>query len=227
MSKKVVLSTVNIKKSFVQGTERLDILNGASLEIKEGEIISLLGPSGSGKSTFLQIAGLLDNADSGQIIINGFDCSNATDRDLTRMRRDNIGFVYQFHHLLPDFSALENLIIPQLIAGKSSNIAAKNAKEALEFLGLGKRITHKPAQLSGGEQQRVAIARAIINRPALLLADEPTGNLDPNTSDDVFNFMVKTAREAGIAILIVTHNHELAKKSDRIVSVINGRIENI
>lgn len=224
MSKKIVLSLKNISKSFQQGKNKLNILKKANFEISQGEVVGLIGPSGSGKSTFMQIAGLLDSADSGKIIINEQNCSKANDNMRTKIRRDNIGFIYQLHNLLPEFTALENVVIPQIISGKSSKEATVNAKEILKYLGLEKRISHRPSELSGGEQQRVAIARAVVNKPSLLLADEPTGNLDPQTSFEVFDLLTKTARAADIAMLIVTHDHALAKKMDRVVALDNGEL---
>lgn len=219
-----VLSMQKVKKSYTQGEKKLHILKGASLDIKEGETVALLGPSGCGKSTFLQIAGLLDRADSGKVIINGRDCAKEGDKVWTSVRRQDIGFVYQFHHLLSEFTALENVVIPQMILGIKKSEAESRGREVLKFLGLEKREEHRPSELSGGEQQRVAIARAIVNKPSLLLADEPTGNLDPKTSGDVFDVLLKTAEGIGLSILMVTHNHTLAKKMKRIVTLEDGEI---
>ncbi len=224
MNNRVVLSLQNVGKSFLQGKVTLTVLSEASLDIMAGEVVGLIGPSGSGKSTLLQIAGLLDSPGSGKVIINNIDCTKADDVLRTSTRRNEIGFIYQMHHLLPEFTALENVVMPQLIAGKSSKEAQKNATEILKFLGLGARMKHRPSELSGGEQQRVAIARAIVNKPALLLADEPTGNLDPETSADVFELLLKTAKSIGLAMLIVTHNHELASKMDRVVTLKEGAL---
>ena len=224
MSKQTILSLQKVRKSFNQGNKRLVILRDASLEIKAGEVVGLVGPSGSGKTTLLQIAGLLDNAGAGKVVINGKECTNANDKVRTTIRRDEIGFIYQFHHLLPEFTALENICIAQSIAGVGKIEAEHNAKEVLKFLGLAKRMSHKPSELSGGEQQRVAIARAIVNKPSLLLADEPTGNLDPDTADHVFKLLVETARAIGLAVMIVTHNIELAKKMDRVVTIKDGTV---
>ncbi len=221
---KTILSLQNISKSFTQGKKNLLILRGASLNIKEGQIVALVGPSGCGKSTLLQIAGLLDQVDSGKVAINGNACTKASDKTLTKLRRDEIGFVYQFHHLMPEFSALENVIIPQIIAGKPKKEAQDNAIEILKFMGLGKRLQHRPSELSGGEQQRVAIARAIVNKPSLLLADEPTGNLDPETADEVFSLLVETTKAIGLSMLIVTHNMELTKRMDKVVTIKDGAI---
>lgn len=217
-----IFSLLNIRKNYKQGNEQLEIIKGASLEISPGELVAMLGPSGSGKSTLLQIAGLLDRADSGVITIAGKDCSKLNDSGRTRIRRESLGFVYQMHHLLPEFSALENVMVPQMIAGTSYKNAASQAKEMLGLLGLSARLHHRPAALSGGEQQRVAIARAMANNPAILLADEPTGNLDPHTSDEVFALFMKAARELDMAALIVTHNTQLAASLDRVVKLEEG-----
>ena len=214
----------DISKSYKQGREKLAILKNASLEIAEGEVVALVGPSGSGKTTLLQIAGLLDNADAGKIIINGTDYTKAGDSSRTKTRQKEIGFIYQFHHLLPEFSAMENVVIPQMIGGTKRPEAEKRAHEILKFLGLGKREAHRPSELSGGEQQRVAIARAIVNRPSLLLADEPTGNLDPHTAETVFNLLLDTTRAIGLSVLMVTHNLELANKVDRVITLKDGKL---
>lgn len=224
MSKEIILSANKLCKSFTQGKNSINIINNASIDIKAGEIVALVGPSGSGKSTFLQMIGLLDKPDSGEIIISNINCSRGNDKLRTDVRRKHIGMIYQFHHLLAEFSALENVIIPQMLLGVSKKEAAKRAHEVLKYLGLGNRTSHRPSQLSGGEQQRVAIARAIVNRPSLLLADEPTGNLDPNTSKEVFNFLMKAAKEMGLSVLVVTHNMNLAGQMDRQVTLQNGEI---
>ena len=213
-----------VSKSYRQGKDKLVILSKASLEIVEGEVVALVGPSGSGKTTLLQIAGLLDNADSGNVIVNGNDYAHASDAARTKIRQKEIGFIYQFHHLLPEFSALENVVIPQMIAGITKAEAKSRAHEVLKFLGLAKREGHRPSELSGGEQQRVAIARAIVNRPSILLADEPTGNLDPLTAGLVFDMLLQTARAAQLSVLMVTHNLELAGKVDRAVTLKDGQI---
>jgi len=218
----LVLSDVS--KSYKQGKDKLVILNKASLEIAEGEVVALVGPSGSGKTTLLQIAGLLDNADSGKVIISGNEYTKVIDSARTKTRQKEIGFIYQFHHLLPEFSALENVVIPQMIAGIKKKDAERRAHEVLKFLGLHKRESHRPSELSGGEQQRVAIARAIVNRPSILLADEPTGNLDPHTAGVVFEMLLETARAAKLSVLMVTHNLELASKADRAVTLKDGQI---
>lgn len=222
MSKEAVFSLQQIKKSYKQGRNALEVIKEASLTLNKGEVVALVGPSGSGKSTLLQIAGLLDNADSGSVLLNAVNCTKLKDRERTRMRREAIGFVYQFHHLLPEFSALENVLIPQMIAGNDKKTASENAAHLLERLGLKERVKHFPSELSGGEQQRVAIARALANRPSLLLADEPTGNLDPATAAQVFDVLLQTSRELGQSTLIVTHNHDLTKYMDRVVTLKDG-----
>lgn len=211
-----------ISKSYKQAAGVLDIIHPSSLTLSRGEIVALVGPSGSGKSTLLQIAGLLDTPDSGTITINGIACSRLNDTERTRVRREQLGFVYQFHHLLPEFSALENVAIPLMIRGIARKDADAKAQDMLERLGLGHRLKHRPATLSGGEQQRVAIARALVGNPAILLADEPTGNLDPHTSADVFSLLVETVKAQNLAALIVTHNDHLASKMDRRVTIQEG-----
>lgn len=219
-----VLELKDIRHSFEQGGQRLDILRGVNLSIARGEIVALLGPSGCGKTTLLQIAGLLENPTSGDVIINGQKVASGADKIRTDLRRTQIGFVYQFHHLLPDFTALENLLLPQYVAGVKKAEARHRAAKLLESVGLAARAEHYPSQLSGGEQQRVAIARALVNRPALLLADEPTGNLDPQTSEDVFQVLLQTIRSLKIGALIVTHNAELAARMDRTLQLKDGRV---
>jgi len=219
-----VLELKKIVKSFTQGTQKLDVLQGVDLDIQAGEVVALLGPSGSGKSTMLQIAGLLEQPTKGEIYLNGQKCSKLNDTMRTLLRRDYLGFVYQYHNLLADFDALENVVLPQLIAGKKMKEAEEKAKWLLSRLGLEKRLKHRPAALSGGEQQRVAIARALANAPKLLLADEPTGNLDPKTSDIVFAELVTIVKETGLSALIATHNFALADKMDRKVMLENGKI---
>ena len=226
MNKKITttLSLKNISKTFFQGTEPLRVLQEVNLEIKPKEIVALIGPSGSGKSTLLQIAGLLEKPSNGEIYINGESCSEADDGLRTALRRDYLGFVYQYHNLLPDFDAIENVILPQLIAGIKYKDAEDKAHWLLKRLGLEERLHHRPAELSGGEQQRVAIARALSNTPKLLLADEPTGNLDPNTSDNVFRTLIEVVKETGLSALIATHNIELAHKMDREVTLRDGKL---
>lgn len=212
-----VLELSQIGRTFLQGKSKLEVLRGVDLKLQPGEIVALVGPSGAGKSTLLQIAGLLEKPDAGDVTICSEICTGMNDDGRTRQRRHNIGFVYQYHHLLPEFTATENIAIPQILAGVSRSVARSRALELLEWLGLSERATHRPARLSGGEQQRVAIGRALANAPKLLLADEPTGNLDPHTADEVFNVLLKLARGAGLAALIATHNPALAARMDRIV----------
>ncbi len=223
----VVLSLQNINKTFHQGSITLDVLKDISLDIHKGEIISLVGPSGCGKSTLLQIAGLLDNADSGTITINQQDVTDLRDKQRTLIRRHDIGYIYQFHHLLPEFSACENVIIPQIIAGKKKKEAREFAEHLLEDVGLAERISHQPSQLSGGEKQRVAIARALANNPAILLADEPTGNLDPEASDNTFALLLERVKKHDCAMLMVTHDQSLGKKADKIVTITQGSLHHL
>ncbi len=224
--KETVLELKQICKSFRQGSQKLDVLTGVDLEIKSGEIVALIGPSGSGKSTLLQIAGLLETPSSGEIYLNRQNCSKLGDGLRTLLRRDFLGFVYQYHNLLPDFSAEENVMLPQLIAGRKAKAARERAAWLLERLNLGSRLKHRPAEMSGGEQQRVAIARALAIAPKLLLADEPTGNLDPKTSDVVFAELLNIVKETGLSALIATHNMELASAMDRKVRLEDGRLVN-
>jgi lipoprotein-releasing system ATP-binding protein len=219
-----VLRLERLERAYTQGNRRIDVLKGASASFSPGEAVALLGPSGAGKSTLLHIAGLLERADSGQILINGIDCAQLSDNEQTRMRRMEVGFVYQFHHLLPEFSALENVVLPQLILGSSRDKAEARAKDLLGSLGLEERWDHRPAQLSGGEQQRVAIARAVANGPRVLLADEPTGNLDPPTAERVFEQLLKLVRQSGVAAVIATHNLDLAARMDRTLRLMDGRL---
>lgn len=215
----------SLTKIYEQAESRLTVLNNLNLEIKRGEVVALVGQSGSGKTTLLQIAGLLDNPTSGEVKICGEDLSKAGDNKRTLTRQKKLGFVYQFHHLLPEFSALENVVLPQMIAGIPQSEAEKKARELLTELGLGERLLHRPARLSGGEQQRVAIARALANNPALVLADEPTGNLDPKTADGVFAMFIDMAKKLGQSALVATHNLDLAKRMDRIVHLEGGVIK--
>ena len=219
-----VLSLINITKNFAQGDLQIAALKEINLSLAKGELVSLIGPSGSGKTTLLQIAGLLDLATSGQILINGIDASTANDIVRTEIRKKHIGFVYQFHHLLPEFSALENVAMPLLIQGIKPEEAFDSARKILSEVELDNRISHKPSELSGGQQQRVAIARAIVGKPSLILADEPTGNLDSELSERVFALMQKLVKNYEIACLVVTHNMGLAKKADRILSITDGKI---
>ena len=211
-----------IRRSFIQGATRLDVLRGASFSLAAGEIVALVGPSGAGKSTLLHIAGLLERPDGGEVVIGGTPCGKLGDGERTRLRRERLGFIYQFHHLLPEFSALENVVLPQMIAGVGRAAARDRARELLARLGIEPRADHRPGQLSGGEQQRVAIARAIANRPAVLLADEPTGNLDPATADAVFDELLELVRHTGLAALIATHNPLLAQRMDRLLEIVDG-----
>jgi len=214
-----------IDRAFKQaGAPSLTVLDGAGLSINAGEIVALVGPSGSGKSTLLQIAGLLERPDSGEVLLAGEPASGLGDKGRTMMRRRYLGFVYQYHHLLPEFSAEENVIVPQMVAGKSKSEARVRARVLLDRMGLANRGHHRPGQLSGGEQQRVAIARALANSPRVLLADEPTGNLDPHTADGVFNELLRLVREEGLAGLIATHNPELARRMDRVVTLKDGKV---
>jgi lipoprotein-releasing system ATP-binding protein len=211
-------------RSFRQGRDELRVLSGACLTIRRGEIVALVGPSGAGKSTLLHIAGLLEKPDEGEVLIGGEACGKLSDDQRTRIRRKEVGFVYQYHHLLPEFSALENIVLPQMIAGVGRAKAAEKGLGLLGRLGLEPRAEHRPGQLSGGEQQRVAIARALANDPNLLLADEPTGNLDPHTADIVFDELLRLVRGADLAALIATHNPLLAGRMDRMITLEDGRL---
>ena len=224
MNKKICMELKNIRRSYGKKENVLDVLTDVNLTLHAGEIVALVGPSGSGKSTLLHIAGLLDTPPAGHIIVNGTDVSRATDKQRTLIRRKAIGFVYQSHLLLPDFNALENVMLPQLIAGASVKEAKERATLLLEQVGLSDRLLHRSGELSGGEQQRVAIARALANQPSLLLADEPTGNLDPKTSETVFAGLLNIVRQTGLSALIATHNPDLARQMDRQVTVQNGRL---
>ena len=214
----------SVARSYPQGEGTLDVFRNLELTLRPGEVVALVGPSGAGKSSLLHMAGLLEAPTSGEIYISGSAASRLDDGQRTRIRRDMIGFVYQAHHLLPEFTALENVMLPQRIAGRSHAESEANAKRLLIQLGLGDRLTHRPSQLSGGEQQRVAVARALANNPRILLADEPTGNLDPRTSGGVFDALVNLVRSEGLAALIATHNMELAAKMDRALVLHEGRL---
>jgi lipoprotein-releasing system ATP-binding protein len=216
------LALVDIHRRFAQGGNKLHVLRGVNLTLRPGEAVALVGPSGAGKSTLLHVAGLLEAPDSGAVMIDGQDGGRLGDAGRTQLRRRALGFVYQFHHLLPEFSAEENVIIPQMIAGRSRREAAKRARELLAGVGLEQRADHRPGRLSGGEQQRVAIVRAIANAPRVLLADEPTGNLDPVTASGVYEALIKLVRETGLAVLMATHNPELAARLDRTVRLQDG-----
>lgn len=214
----------NVERRYQQGDATLEILKGAELAVWGGQSVALVAPSGAGKSTLLHIAGLLEHADGGEVYLDGQPTSGLSDAARTRMRRNSIGFVYQAHHLLPEFSAVENVMLPQMIRGLSKRESRKRASELLSYLGLGERLTHRPAELSGGEQQRVAIARAVANVPRLLLADEPTGNLDPRTSDHVFRALAQLIRASGLTVVLATHNMEIAARMDRRVTIRDGLI---
>jgi lipoprotein-releasing system ATP-binding protein len=213
-----------IERRYVQGDATLEILRGAELALWSGQSVALVAPSGAGKSTLLHIAGLLEHPDAGDVYVNGTATAHLADSARTGIRRTEIGFVYQFHHLLPEFSAVENVMLPQMIRGLSKKEARKRADELLGYLGLKERLEHRPAQLSGGEQQRVAIARAVANAPRVLLADEPTGNLDPKTAAHVFGALSQLVRASGLAAVVATHNMELAQRMDRRVTLQDGRV---
>lgn len=220
-----VLSLRGIEKTYLKGTPgEVRVLSGLDLDVRRGEVVALVAPSGAGKSTLLHVAGLLDTADAGEVRVGGREVTTLSDRARTAVRRREIGFVYQFHHLLPEFSAEENVALPQLADGRDRRAAFGRARDLLERVGVGHRAAHRPAELSGGEQQRVAFCRALANGPALLLADEPTGNLDPGTADRVFDILMQVVRETGLAALIATHNMELAARMDRTVRLSDGRI---
>jgi lipoprotein-releasing system ATP-binding protein len=218
MSNKIILSAKKLSKSYKGADgQPIQILENFDLDVKAGEIVALVGPSGSGKSTLLHILGLLDQPTTGELFVNNQDVAHLNDKNRTQIRQKDIGFIYQFHHLLPEFTALENIVLPQMIAGKSKKSAQEYALKLLTRLKLDHRIDNRPAKLSGGEQQRVAIARAFANKPKLLLADEPTGNLDPQTAEEVFQLFITVVRKTGVAAFIATHNMELAKRMDRII----------
>lgn len=220
-----VLKVEHLSRNFRQGDAVIHVLRDVNLEVKPGEIVALLGASGAGKSTLLQAVGLLEGGFQGNIRIAGTECAKLSSGERTRFRREKLGFVYQFHHLLPDFTALENVVLPQLIYGRSRAEAEARAQELLTELGLGQRLTHQPAQLSGGEQQRVAVARALANEPVLVLADEPTGNLDEATGQTVLETFLHLVRSKGSSALIATHNQDLARATDRVILLHNGVIE--
>lgn len=222
-----ILQLENVTRSFRQGEKEIVVLTGVDAVLWPGQAVALVGPSGAGKSTLLHITGLLESPTSGRVIINGHDCATLTEAERTKLRRKEIGFVYQFHQLLPEFSALENVVIPQLILGTSRKAANAHARDLLASVGLAGRAEHRPAELSGGEQQRTAICRGLANSPRLLLADEPTGNLDPHTSEHVFRQLIDVIRRQGVAALIATHNLELASRMDRVLQVHEGRLVEI
>jgi len=223
MSKPHLVLT-NVHRHYGEGDKLVRVLEAANLTVKTGELVALVAPSGAGKSTLLHLSGLLESPQGGEVEIVGIKTSKLGDRGRTQLRRSTVGYVYQFHHLLPEFTALENVSMPQLIAGKSQQDADKRSMELLELLGIGNRATHRPAELSGGEQQRVAIARASANHPKVILADEPTGNLDPETSEIVFGALANLIKNEGAAALIATHNHDLARRADRIVTLKGGLV---
>lgn len=218
------LVLTGVERRYQQGTKTLVILNGADFTLRRGEMVALVAPSGAGKSTLLHTAGLLERPDAGEVILNGRACGRLDDDERTAIRRNEVGFVYQFHHLLPEFSAVENIMMPQLVRGLSTREAEDRAMQLLDYMKIGKRAQHRPSELSGGEQQRVAIARAVANAPLLLLADEPTGNLDPHTAGYVFDALEALVRHSGLSALIATHNHELAARMDRRVTIAEGKV---
>jgi lipoprotein-releasing system ATP-binding protein len=219
-----VLELRSVERHYLQGSSRLTILSGTDFDLEAGEIVALVAPSGAGKSTLLHLAGLLERPDAGEVFLNGRPAGKLSDDERTAIRRNDIGFVYQFHHLLPEFTALENVMVPQLIKGLGAKEAGERAGQLLDYMKIGQRAHHRPAQLSGGEQQRVAIARAVANAPVVLLADEPTGNLDPETASYVFDALEALVRQSGLAAMIATHNHELARRMDRRVTLADGKI---
>jgi lipoprotein-releasing system ATP-binding protein len=221
------LQLEGVARTYRQPGSALEVLKGVDLLIRPGELVALVGPSGAGKSTLLHVAGLLERPDGGDVMVDGRACGAMSDYDRTLVRRTDIGFVYQFHHLMPEFNALENVMIPQLLAGAGKRAARERAAALLDLVGLTARETHRPARLSGGEQQRVAIARALANRPLILLADEPTGNLDHHTADEVFDMFASFVRDANLAALVATHNTGLAERMDRILSLDDGRLRQL
>jgi len=219
-----VLFLQDVERHYRQGNDVLDILKGVELAVWSGQLVALVAPSGAGKSTLLHIAGLLEHPDGGEVFINGNPTTKLSDLERTKIRRVDIGFIYQFHHLLPEFTALENVMLPQMVRGLPKREAKGRAGEILSYLGLQERLGHRPAELSGGEQQRVAIARAVANAPRVLLADEPTGNLDPRTSERVFSSLTQLVRASGLAAIIATHNMDIAARMDRRVTIREGRV---
>lgn len=217
-----ILKLTDLRRTFGSGEREIRVLAGATAALYPGQAVALVGPSGAGKSTLLHVAGLLETPDAGQVLVQGRDCAKMNDEERTRVRRSEMGFVYQFHQLLPEFSALENVVIPQLIRGRSRKAAELRATELLSGLGLASRLDHRPAELSGGEQQRTAICRALANSPKLLLADEPTGNLDPSTAEHVFKELISLIESTGVAALIATHNMDLAARMHRTLRLENG-----
>jgi lipoprotein-releasing system ATP-binding protein len=224
MAGEPILELKAVERYYVQGSKRLTILNGAEFSLKRGEMVALVAPSGTGKSTMLHAAGLLERPNGGDVFVNNRACGRLSDDARTAIRRNEIGFVYQFHHLLPEFSAIENIMMPQIIRGLSRTEARERAAQLLDYMKIGKRAEHRPAELSGGEQQRVAIARAVANAPLILLADEPTGNLDPGTATYVYEALEALVRQSGLSALFATHNHELARRMDRQVTLADGKV---
>lgn len=224
MAGQAILELQGVGRQYEQGSRTLNILDGADFVLNQGEMVALVAPSGAGKSTLLHIAGLLERPNAGDVLIGGESCGRLNDDQRTARRRNDIGFVYQFHHLLPEFSALENVMVPQLVHGLTKQAAAERAGQLLDYMKIGERADHRPSELSGGEQQRVAIARAVANAPQILLADEPTGNLDPQTSSYVFDALEALVRQSGLATLIATHNHALAERMDRRITLRESKI---
>ncbi|MEO1206201.1 MAG: ABC transporter ATP-binding protein [Pseudomonadota bacterium] len=222
-----VLALRNVRRTYQQGHRKIHVLDGAAADIFPGEAVALVGPSGAGKSTLLHIAGLLETPDAGHVIVHGQDCAQFNDTQRTRVRRNTMGFVYQFHQLLPEFSAIENVAMPQMIQGRSRKAAIARAKDLLSVMGLAERFNHRPPELSGGEQQRTAICRALANEPSLLLADEPTGNLDPRTSERVFEALMNLVSQTRVSALIATHNMELAGRMTRTLRMADGQLVDI
>ncbi len=219
------LELAGISRSYEEGERHLTVLNGANLRIEAGEMVALVAPSGTGKSTLLHIAGLLEHPDEGDVFIGGTNCSELSDEERTAIRRNDVGFVYQFHHLLPEFTALENVMMPQMIRGLPRHVAEERAMELINYMRLGERASHRPSELSGGERQRIAVARAVANAPRLLLLDEPTGNLDPKTAMYVFNALAALVRASGVATIFATHNLELAGRMDRSITLSEGTVQ--
>jgi lipoprotein-releasing system ATP-binding protein len=224
MMAEAIIELKAVERHYVQGPRKLTILDGVDFSLRRGEMVALVAPSGTGKSTLLHTAGLLERPDGGDVLLAGRACGRLSDEQRTKIRRNDIGFVYQFHHLLPEFSALENIMMPQLIKGLARKEAAERAEQLLDYMQIGKRAAHRPSELSGGEQQRVAIARAVANAPLVLLADEPTGNLDPVTASYVFEALEALVKQSGLAALIATHNHALAERMDRRVTLSEGKV---
>ncbi|GGA80512.1 lipoprotein-releasing system ATP-binding protein LolD [Brucella endophytica] len=222
-----ILQLSGVNRAYSEAGRDLVILKKADFTLGRGEMVALVAPSGAGKSTLLHTAGLLEHPDSGDVVLDGRPCSGLSDEERTAIRRNDVGFVYQFHHLLPEFTALENVMIPQMVRGLSKTAAAERAQQLLDYMKIGQRAAHRPAELSGGEQQRVAIARAVANAPLVLLADEPTGNLDPQTAGYVFDALEALVRQSGLSALIATHNHELAARMDRRVTLKDGKVVDV